>query len=81
VREAERRGLVGAIVRHGYVTGDPESAISVTDEFLVRLGKGCLQVGARPENIVNTVNAVPPHKSAVSPSPQRSISPLRPNRP
>lgn len=58
LREAGRRGLVGAIIRPGYVTGDPESGISVTDDFLVRLWKGCLQVGARP-SIANTINAVP----------------------
>ena len=58
VREAGRRGLVGAIVRPGYITGDPASGISVTDDFLVRLWKGCLQVGARPD-IGNTLNAVP----------------------
>jgi L-aminoadipate-semialdehyde dehydrogenase len=58
VREAGRRGLVGAIVRPGYITGDPRSGTSVTDDFLVRLWKGCLQVGARPD-IANTLNAVP----------------------
>ncbi|KAB5522053.1 hypothetical protein GE09DRAFT_1154961 [Coniochaeta sp. 2T2.1] len=58
VREAGRRGLVGAIIRPGYVTGDPLSGITVTDDFLVRLWKGCLQVGARPD-INNTLNAVP----------------------
>lgn len=58
VRESGRRGLVGAVIRPGYVTGDPESGISVTDDFLVRLWKGCLQIGARPE-ISNTVNTVP----------------------
>jgi len=58
IREAGRRGLVGAIVRPGYVTGDPLSGITVTDDFLVRLWKGCLQVGARPD-IDNTLNAVP----------------------
>ncbi|KAK3167903.1 putative NRPS-like protein biosynthetic cluster [Lepraria neglecta] len=58
VREAGRRGLVGAIIRPGYITGDPGSGISVTDDFLIRLWKGSLQVGARP-NIANTVNTVP----------------------
>lgn len=58
VREAGRRGLVGAIIRPGYITGDPRSGTSVTDDFLVRLWKGCLQVGARPD-IANTLNAVP----------------------
>ena len=56
--EAGRRGLVGAIIRPGYIPGDPRPGISVTDDFLIRLWKGSLQVGARP-NIVNTVNAVP----------------------
>ncbi|KAK0386994.1 hypothetical protein NLU13_5308 [Sarocladium strictum] len=58
IRKAGARGLTGAIVRSGYITGDPISGISVTDDFLVRLWKGCLQVGARPD-ITNTVNAVP----------------------
>ncbi|KJR82106.1 L-aminoadipate-semialdehyde dehydrogenase [Sporothrix schenckii 1099-18] len=58
LREAGRRGLVGAIVRSGYITGDPVTGTSVTDDFLVRLWKGCLQVGARPD-IANTLNAVP----------------------
>ena len=58
VREAGRRGLVGAIIRPGYITGDPGSGISITDDFLIRLWKGSLQIGARP-NISNTVNTVP----------------------
>lgn len=58
IRNAGVRGLTGAIVRPGYITGDPTSGVSVTDDFLVRLWKGCLQVGARPD-ITNTVNAVP----------------------
>lgn len=58
VREAGRRGLVGAVIRPGYVTGDPTTGVSITDDFLVRLWKGCLQLGARP-SISNTVNTVP----------------------
>ncbi len=58
VREAGRRGLVGTIIRPGYITGDADSGISITDDFLVRLWKGCLQLGARPD-IANTVNQVP----------------------
>ncbi|CAK7212017.1 large subunit of alpha-aminoadipate reductase [Sporothrix eucalyptigena] len=58
LREAGRRGLVGAIIRSGYITGDPVTGTSVTDDFLVRLWKGCLQVGSRPD-IANTLNAVP----------------------
>jgi L-aminoadipate-semialdehyde dehydrogenase len=58
VREAGKRGLVGSIIRPGYVTGDAKTGVSVTDDFLVRLLKACLQVGGRPD-IDNTVNAVP----------------------
>ena len=58
VREAGRRGLVGAVIRPGYITGDPGSGIMVTDDFLVRLWKGSLQVKVRPD-IANTLNAVP----------------------
>ncbi|KAF2143218.1 uncharacterized protein K452DRAFT_247600 [Aplosporella prunicola CBS 121167] len=58
VREAGRRGLKGAVIRPGYVTGDPKSGTSITDDFLIRLWKGCLQLKARPD-ITNTVNQVP----------------------
>ncbi|UKZ51964.1 putative NRPS-like protein biosynthetic cluster [Trichoderma virens] len=58
VREAGRRGLAGAVIRPGYITADPRSGISVTDDFLVRLWKGSLQVGGRPD-IANSLNAVP----------------------
>ena len=37
VHEAGRRGLVGTIICPGYITGDPGSYISVTDDFLIRL--------------------------------------------
>ncbi|KAK5626701.1 hypothetical protein RRF57_002416 [Xylaria bambusicola] len=63
VRESGRRGLVGAVVRPGYVLGDPASGISVSDDFLVRLWKGCLQVGARPD-IGNDINMVPVNRVA-----------------
>lgn len=58
VREAGRRGLVGTVVRPGYVSGDPVSGTTITDDFLVRFWKGCLQLGARPD-IPNTLNQVP----------------------
>lgn len=58
VREAAKRGLAGTIIRPGYIMGDPRSGILITDDFLIRLWKGSLQVGARP-NIPNNINAVP----------------------
>ncbi|KAG9248603.1 hypothetical protein BJ878DRAFT_4794 [Calycina marina] len=58
VRAAGSRGLRGTIVRPGYVTGDKYSGVSNTDDFLIRMAKGCIQLGCRPK-ISNTVNAVP----------------------
>ncbi|EME41301.1 hypothetical protein DOTSEDRAFT_81657 [Dothistroma septosporum NZE10] len=58
IREACKRGLNGVIIRPGYVMGDPENGVSNTDDFLVRMLKGCVQVGARPE-VSNTINMVP----------------------
>ncbi|KAJ5221624.1 uncharacterized protein N7469_010511 [Penicillium citrinum] len=58
VREAGRRGLRGTIVRSGYVLGDSNTAVTNTDDFLVRMLRGCIQLNARP-NINNSVNMVP----------------------
>ncbi|OJJ59497.1 hypothetical protein ASPSYDRAFT_43844 [Aspergillus sydowii CBS 593.65] len=58
VREAGKRGLKGTIVRPGYVLGDSGSGTTNTDDFLIRMIKGCIQLSARP-NINNTVNMVP----------------------
>ncbi|KAF2185983.1 acetyl-CoA synthetase-like protein [Zopfia rhizophila CBS 207.26] len=49
VRESGRRGVIGTIIHPGYITGDPESGISITGDFLIQ---------ARPD-ITNTVNLVP----------------------
>ncbi|KAL4879088.1 L-aminoadipate-semialdehyde dehydrogenase large subunit [Aspergillus karnatakaensis] len=59
VREAGRRGLAGVVIRPGYITGDPASGFSVTDDFLLRFWKGCIQVQARPDIPGNTINQVP----------------------
>ncbi|KAF2725108.1 large subunit of alpha-aminoadipate reductase [Polychaeton citri CBS 116435] len=58
VKAACARGLNGTIIRAGYVMGDPKSGVSNTDDFLVRMLKGCVQLGARP-NIENSINMVP----------------------
>ncbi|KAL5338832.1 L-aminoadipate-semialdehyde dehydrogenase large subunit [Aspergillus crustosus] len=59
VREAGRRGLAGVVIRPGYITGDPASGFSVTDDFLLRYWKACIQVQARPDIPGNTINQVP----------------------
>ncbi|KAI9049800.1 hypothetical protein LZ554_005951 [Drepanopeziza brunnea f. sp. 'monogermtubi'] len=58
VRAAGQRGLRGTIIRPGYVTGDPKSGVTNTDDFLIRMTKGCIQLSCRPK-IANTVNQVP----------------------
>jgi L-aminoadipate-semialdehyde dehydrogenase len=58
IRAACKQGLNGTIIRPGYVMGDPQSGVSNTDDFLVRMLKGSIQVGARPD-VSNTINMVP----------------------
>ncbi|KAL0941207.1 putative L-aminoadipate-semialdehyde dehydrogenase [Colletotrichum truncatum] len=58
VRNAGKRGLTGTIVRPGYITGEQYSGTSNTDDFLLRMIKGCIQLNARPK-IENTINMVP----------------------
>ena len=57
-REAGRRGLRGCIIRPGYVLGSSKTGVTNTDDFLIRMLKGCIQLETRP-NINNTVNMVP----------------------
>ena len=58
IRRAGDAGLRGAIVRPGYVQGFSETGAANTDDFLLRMLKGCVEVGSYPE-ITNTVNTVP----------------------
>ncbi len=58
VRAAGKRGLRGSVIRPGYILGDSETGVCNTDDFLIRMLKGCIQLSARPR-IINTVNSVP----------------------
>ncbi|KAH3680804.1 hypothetical protein WICMUC_000155 [Wickerhamomyces mucosus] len=58
IRKAGERGLKGSIIRPGYVTGETNTGSSNTDDFLLRMLKGCVELGVYP-NIQNTVNMVP----------------------
>lgn len=58
IRRAGERGLRGAIIRPGYVTGETKTGSSNTDDFLLRMLKGCAELGVYP-NINNTINMVP----------------------
>ncbi|KAI1624220.1 L-aminoadipate-semialdehyde dehydrogenase [Exophiala viscosa] len=59
VREAGRRGLRGYSVRPGYVLGHTKTGVTVTDDFLVRMLKGCVQLKTRPNMGLNTINMAP----------------------
>jgi len=58
VRAAGERGLRGSIIRPGYILGNSKTGVCNTDDFLIRMLKGCVQLSSRP-HIINTVNAVP----------------------
>lgn len=58
IRKAGERGLKGCITRPGYVTGFSQTGASNTDDFLLRMLKGCAELGSYP-NITNNVNMVP----------------------
>lgn len=58
ILEAGRRGLSGGIVRPAYIVGDSVLAVTNTDDFLMRLIKGCIQLGHIPD-INNPINMVP----------------------
>lgn len=59
MREAGLRGLRGSIVRPGYITGNPATGIGPTDDFLLRMLKGSIQLSCRPDLGSNTINLVP----------------------
>ena len=58
IREASKRGLTGCIVRPGYILGNSTTGSTNTDDFLIRMIKGCIQISQVPE-IYNTVNITP----------------------
>lgn len=58
IREAGKRGLRGCITRPGYVTGFSKTGASNTDDFLLRMLKGAVELREFPE-ILNSVNMVP----------------------
>ncbi|KAG7192232.1 large subunit of alpha-aminoadipate reductase [Scheffersomyces spartinae] len=58
IRQAGTRGLKGCITRPGYVVGFSKNGAANTDDFLLRMLKGCVELGSYP-NISNTVNMVP----------------------
>ena len=52
-------GLQGAIIRPGYITGNHDTGIGPTDDFLLRMLKGSVQAGCFPDLGPNTINLVP----------------------
>ncbi len=59
VREAGVRGLRGCVVRPGYITGNQTTGIGPTDDFLLRMLKGSIQLHSRPDLSPNSINLVP----------------------
>ena len=55
---AMTRGVPATIFRPGYITGHSMTGVMNTDDFLVRLMKGCLELGQAP-TIRNAINACP----------------------
>lgn len=46
-------------MRPGYITGDTDKGIGPTDDFLLRMLKGSVQLGCAPDLAPNTINLVP----------------------
>lgn len=59
MREAGKLGLTGNIVRPGYITGDPDTGIGPTDDFLLRMLAGSIQLSCAPDLSPSTINMVP----------------------
>jgi L-aminoadipate-semialdehyde dehydrogenase len=60
MRDAGLNGLNGVIVRPGYVTGESDRGTTITDDFLVRILKGCVQLGSYPDlGDDNYINMMP----------------------
>lgn len=58
IRKAGERGLRGNIIRAGYVTGSSKTGACNTDDFLLRMLKGCTELGVYPD-MNNNINMVP----------------------
>lgn len=58
VMEAQKRGVPALIFRPGFVGGHSSRGVMNTDDFLLRLLKGCLQLGKAPE-MINHINICP----------------------
>lgn len=60
LRDAGKKGLRGAIIRPGYVTAESKLGTTVTDDFLVRILKGCDQIHLYPDlGDDNFINCMP----------------------
>jgi len=60
MRDAGARGLKGWILRPGYVTGESCRGTTITDDFLVRILKGCVQLSYFPDlGKQNYINMMP----------------------
>ncbi|KAI9291055.1 large subunit of L-aminoadipate-semialdehyde dehydrogenase [Neoconidiobolus thromboides FSU 785] len=58
IMDYSKNGLPCFILRPGYIVGDSLSGVSITDDFLWRLVKGCIQIGKIPK-MINDLNMCP----------------------
>ncbi|KAI8870826.1 large subunit of L-aminoadipate-semialdehyde dehydrogenase [Ramicandelaber brevisporus] len=54
----QQRGLLASVIRPGYILGDSQTGVANSDDFILRLVKGCIQLRSAPI-IHNTINICP----------------------
>ncbi|ORZ36610.1 hypothetical protein BCR44DRAFT_1068427 [Catenaria anguillulae PL171] len=57
-RASKERGVPVTVVRPGYIVGHSQSGVTNADDFIWRLVKGCIELGACPD-VTNVVNMCP----------------------
>ncbi|OUM63426.1 hypothetical protein PIROE2DRAFT_20668 [Piromyces sp. E2] len=56
--KARERGVPACVIRPGYIVGHTKNGIQNTDDFIIRMMTGCVQLKLAP-NIQNTLNTCP----------------------
>jgi len=56
--KAKERGVPACVIRPGYIVGHTKNGIQNTDDFIIRMMTGCVQLKLAP-NIQNTLNTCP----------------------
>ncbi|ORX45791.1 large subunit of L-aminoadipate-semialdehyde dehydrogenase [Piromyces finnis] len=56
--KARERGVPACVIRPGYIVGHTKNGVQNTDDFIIRMMTGCVQLKLAP-NIQNTLNTCP----------------------